>query len=432
MKKAIQEKLPDDDDVFGFPGINKKMLVACVDDAYQLSYQLSEVEPQFEITILKRKITQLIDDCKEYLNRGTDQWGKEKKFDQFVTDITRIREEIRLTYLVVVDKGLRTESETQSILADYQRLSAAYEQYKEQFSEIEEKLESVKTAHQRVSELEEETEGLHTKSAEAAVRVAALQNESESSYEFTSKYEGEAKERKQYIADLAAQLGSMEKRAKSLNTKAESNRKEFEKIKVALEQQKLLNDEQQTEIQNTLENANRMGMAGSFKSRKEELGFPIKVWGVVFVLAVLAIFSIGYHFVAPYVISDEDIEYFDVAIKILLVSPFVWLAWMSVKQYGYLSRIREDYAYKYASAMAFEGYKKHAVEIDPDLLRQLLQVSVDNLSQNPIRLFNAKDNHASPANELMKDLMGALKESKKNVSSALNKESDNKPINSDS
>ncbi len=425
MKKAIQEKLPDDDDVFGYAGINKKMLVACVDDAYQLSYQLAEIEPQFEITILKRKISQLIEDCKEYLSKGPDQRGREKKFDKFVTDLTKIREEIRFTYLVVVDKALRTESETQQILADYKQLSDSYEQYEEQFTEIEEKLNAVNASYKRISELEEEAENFHEKSSEAAERVTALQNESESSYKFTSKYEGEVKERKQYIADLAVQLGSMEKRSKTLNTKAEANRKEFERIKEALEQQAKLNEEQQLEIQNTLENANRMGMAGSFKSRKDELGFPIKVWGFVFVAAVLAIFAIGYHFVAPYVVLDKDVKYFEVAIKILLVSPFVWLAWMSVKQYGYLSRIREDYAYKYASAMAFEGYKKHAVEIDDALLRQLLQVSVENLSMNPIRLFNAKDNHASPANELMTELIRILRE-KKIIGLPLEKESDNK------
>jgi hypothetical protein len=85
---------------------------------------------------------------------------------------------------------------------------------------------------------------------------------------------------------------------------------------------------------------------------------------------------------------------------------------MSVKQYGYLSRIQEDYAYKFASAMAFEGYKKQAKEIDEDLLKQLLAVSVENLSQNPIRLFNSNDNHASPANEIAKDFLSVFNRNK--------------------
>ncbi len=427
MKKTIQERFPDGDDVFGFSGINKELLVACVDDAYQLSYKLADMEPKFEITILKRKIASLIDDCKDYLSKGTEQWGKEKKFDKFVTDLTKIREEIRITYLIVVDNGLRTESQVHQIISDYKELVSSYEKYKDQFSLIEEKLGTVDISHDRVVKLEKSTQELHSTASESSAKITSLQNESQSSYEFTSKYEAEAKERKQYIVDLANKLGSMEKRTKGLNSKAEANRKEFEELKATLAGQATLNDAQQIEIQNTLDNANRMGMAGSFKSRKEELNYPIRVWGVVFVVAILAIFATSYYFVTPYINSAEEINYFEVVMKIALISPFIWLAWMSVKQYGYLSRIREDYAYKYASAMAFEGYKKHAVEIDEDLLKQLIQVSIDNLSQNPIRLFNAKDNHGGPVNEIMKDVVAMLKEQKDGVKEVLaNVKADNK------
>ncbi len=419
MKKSIQEKLPEGDDVFGFSGIDKEALIDCVNDAYQLSYKLADLEPKFEITILKRKISNLIDSCKEYLSKDTEQWGKEKKFDKFVTDLTKIREEIRITYLVVVDNALRTESQANKIISDYKILTSAYGEYKEQFSLIEEKLETVESSHDQVLKLEKLTESLYSAISESSEKISSLQNESESSFEFTSKYESEVKERRQYVVDLANKLGSMEKRTKGLNTKAEVNRKEFEQLKEDLKSQVALNDAQQIEIQNTLDNANRMGMAGSFKSRKEELNTPIKVWGIVFVCAILAIFFTGYHFITPALISTIEVNYLEVAIKTILVSPFIWLAWMSVKQYGYLSRIREDYAYKYASAMAFEGYKKHAVQIDEKLLKQLIQVSIDNLSQNPIRLFSAKDNHGSPANELMRDVINVLKDQKNGVSKVL-------------
>lgn len=39
------------------------------------------------------------------------------------------------------------------------------------------------------------------------------------------------------------------------------------------------------------------------------------------------------------------------------------MAWIK----AYLFRMREDYAYKYSAAMAFEGYKKQIQEQDPEL-----------------------------------------------------------------
>lgn len=418
LKNSMQEKLPDGDDIFGFAGISKKLLIACVDEAYKLSYSLSQLEPEFEITVLKRKLASLFDDCKDYLNKGTEQWGKEKKFDKFITDITNIREQVRLTYLVVVDKGLRTEVQMNKILEDYEKISKEYEKYKDQFYEIEEKYKAVNEAHKKSSELFEEIEKINEDINEINEKVVSIKSGSESSFQITSKYESEIKEKRQYVVDLANQLVSMEKKSKALQLKADENRKEFERLSAELNEQIEKNKAQQTEIQDTLDNANRMGMAGSFKSRKEELDRPITIWGVVFVLAILCIFAIGYRFVAPYVLSNKEFNYIEVLFKIALVSPFVWLAWMSVKQYGYLSRIKEDYAYKYASAMAFEGYKKHAKEIDPVLLTNLLHVSVLNLSQNPIRLYSVKDNHGSPVNEITREFASFLQNKSLNLGKA--------------
>lgn len=437
MKTSIEKKLPADQDIFGYPGISKELIVACVDEAHALSYKLADLEPQFEITVLKRKISKFIDDCKDYLNSGIDGWSKEKKFDRFISSLTKIREEIRLTYLIVIDRGLRTETEINKIIEDHEHLSMAYEEYKDQFDSIAEKHKVVSTAHDQSQELQIAINEYYADSKTLAEKISTLKNEVESKYEITSKYETEIKDRRESITDIAAKIAAMEKRSELIQNQADTHQKETEDLKSALAEQIEKNSSHQQEIQDTLGNANRMGMAGSFKLRKEELNKPIVIWAAVFVVAILAIFFIGYHFVSPYFIATAEqrkvFNYSEMIMKIALVSPFIWLAWMSVKQYGYLTRILEDYAYKYASAMAFEGYKKQAKEIDEDLLKQLLDVSVYNLSQNPIRLYSAKDNHASPANEIIKDLTGILQLQKKDTTSkgkqpAKTKEADNKPV----
>ncbi|ELH0900455.1 hypothetical protein Q9891_002986, partial [Vibrio cholerae] len=82
------------------------------------------------------------------------------------------------------------------------------------------------------------------------------------------------------------------------------------------------------------------------------------------------------------------------------IAPFIWIAWSNSQRNNYLVRIQEDYAFKYASAMAFEGYRKQAQETDESLERLLLKLSIDNMGMNPIRLFD-KPVKSSPLNEII-------------------------------
>lgn len=97
----------------------------------------------------------------------------------------------------------------------------------------------------------------------------------------------------------------------------------------------------------------------------------------------------------------QDGELKELPFRLALVSPFIWLGWFSAKQYGYTARLREDYAYKEASAMSFEGYKREAGESSAEMLEKLLEVSINNFSDNPIRIYSGTGNHASPLNELL-------------------------------
>ncbi len=383
-----------------------------MDEAYNLSYTLVDLEPKFEITILKRKISTLIEECKKYINDDVKGWNKEKRFDGFVNNLTSIREQIRLTYLVVIDKGLRTEEVSNKILEDCRILADAHEQYQEEVSHLREISMAMTTAQEDSEAASAKIRSNLDLSENASKSISTHQNESESSLTLITKFEDEIRQKREYIANISEKLGSLEMKSKVTLDEIDASKLEIEAIGKSLSGQVEINKDHQREIQDTIESANRKGMAGSFKSRKDELDAPIRIWGGIFIVAIVAIFLIGYHFLSPYLSSTATVDKVDMLLKIALVSPFVWLAWMSVKQYGYLSRIQEDYAYKYASAMAFEGYKKQAKDIDEDLLRQLLAVSVENLSQNPIRLFSSKDNHASPANEIVKDFMATIRGNK--------------------
>jgi hypothetical protein len=63
----------------------------------------------------------------------------------------------------------------------------------------------------------------------------------------------------------------------------------------------------------------------------------------------------------------------------------------------------EDYSYKYAVSMAFEGYKKATKEIDQDLQVKLLEMTIYNISNNPLSIYETDNNHGTPYHELLKD-----------------------------
>lgn len=404
LKNLAEKNLPEGEDIFGYAGISKALIIDFIESSHKFSYELADLEPSFEITILKRKVSRLIDLCKDYLNEDVKGYLKEKKFDAFLDNLTEIRDQVRITYIVVVDKSLRKEAHAAEIKENYEILKKSYEDFEDRFRAVDQSLQSVTDNQEKVEEVKNELLVLLETSRGNSDDISSFRVECESNNESIEKYENEARAKKEFLIESSEKLTNLISKAQELKSESDSMLDTINSLSEELNEQIKLNSEKQKEIQDTLGNANRVGMAGSFKIRKEELNRPIMMWGIIFAIAILSIFSVAVYFIAPVLKSGGEIILWSIFTKLLLATPFVWLAWMSAKQYGYLSRIREDYAYKYASAMAFEGYKKHAVEAEVDLLNELLSISIANLSQNPIRLFQSKDNHASPINELVKEV----------------------------
>lgn len=151
-------------------------------------------------------------------------------------------------------------------------------------------------------------------------------------------------------------------------------------------------------ISNLLGDANRTGMAASFRSRKLELENPMTYWLLLFVSSIIGIVAMGVIYFTP-ILATGKIE--QLPFRLALVSPLIWLGWFSAKHYGYTARLREDYAFKEASAMSFEGYKREANDSTVEMQEKLLELAIKNFSDNPIRIYNGHENHASPLHEVL-------------------------------
>ncbi|WP_439867917.1 hypothetical protein [Pseudomonas syringae] len=90
----------------------------------------------------------------------------------------------------------------------------------------------------------------------------------------------------------------------------------------------------------------------------------------------------------------------NLALSVLSVGGPVWFAWLATKQIGQRFRLSEDYAFKASISRAYEGYRREAARIDPNLEYQLLQSALSRLDEQPLRLVESAS-YGSPWHELL-------------------------------
>lgn len=152
------------------------------------------------------------------------------------------------------------------------------------------------------------------------------------------------------------------------------------------------------EAQRLLEDSNRHGLAGAFKSRGDELKSPAKIWIVCFVTCVAILTWFAHETVAA-----TGADWRSIIFRLPISAPLIWMAWFAVKQYGYTRRIQEDYKFKVASAMSYEGYKRE-MNSDIEFIKLLQKSAIENFSMNPLRIYEANSNHGSPINEIFQSI----------------------------
>lgn len=148
-----------------------------------------------------------------------------------------------------------------------------------------------------------------------------------------------------------------------------------------------------------LADINRQALAGAFDKQARNVNSERLVWVYLFLGAIGWLLGVG-----VYLTKDLDpkaiFDYHNLFRALPFVAPAIWLGWLSARQAGLLARIHQDYAYKAATAVAFEGYKKEAAT-DDALLRQLLETTIRNFGENPIRIYNKSDDHVMPIEQLI-------------------------------
>lgn len=162
-----------------------------------------------------------------------------------------------------------------------------------------------------------------------------------------------------------------------------------------------------------LADINRQALAESFSHRAKMLGRERLGWLVTFGVSIAWIVFVGYEFANPsaktllneVVSNGANLASVPMWSGLLKALPFelpaIWLGWLAAKNAGMTGRVQQDYNYKVATAYAFQGYKKEVEgEVDKELLGKLKGIAIRNFGENPIRIYEGKDEHGHPLEAL--------------------------------
>lgn len=152
-------------------------------------------------------------------------------------------------------------------------------------------------------------------------------------------------------------------------------------------------------VEELLAGANKAGLASSFSTKRQEQTRVLYFWAAVFVIGIIGLVSMGLFDLLP-LLSNEEPSLTSILARFLIASPLIWLSWFAARQYGHTTRIREDYAFKEAAAMAYVGYRDEMGE-DKELLAQLQSSAIKNFGSNPTELLLGKSDASSPLHELL-------------------------------
>jgi uncharacterized protein YoxC len=398
IKTGISEKMPDGNDVYGYPGISRDILTQAISECQGLVDGIEAKKETFDVVVFKREFAELGRSALDFLNSIPSDKVTEQ-FNHFLTVIAEIRSKLNLTFLLCVKESLRPESDLSLIRKSLVELKPLHDEYEEKLKAFQSDCDTTATKTQQITE---DAEAITTEVKDIKTLNESIAKEHQNVLDVTKKIPELVKAIETSTAEIERQATAHKKNEQIITEKKgfiEKAQGDLDVLSGQLKTQADNNAKFQEEIRLTIDDANRLSMAGSFKKRKDEI-HGIIVTSERILVSVLLLFGLATLALFMSSVNSGKIEYQQFFAKLPILTPFVWLAWFYTRKVGHLSRIGEDYSFKYAAAMAFEGYNKNCMS-DETLSKKLLDISIENMGANPIRLYGDGDVPSGPIPEML-------------------------------
>ncbi|MDA5609318.1 hypothetical protein NM939_12755 [Pasteurella multocida] len=337
-----------------------------INNLYPMIAKLENVNNKIEIIYIKRLSLKLIANIHRLVKKTS--WNSNEEL-RMMGYFIRLKNLIKQSYLLEVKGQIRSEEELSALALDIETARAKLVEH----TKLETQLVKDRTEFQTLKTSLTTLKTSYDTAQSQADEIAEWYEKSDILSSDISSYAITAQNNLTKITTLA--------------TTAETNKPKIEKYHTEIEEMIKLFNKQKEEIQEIIEDANRASMAGSFKTQAENINEKMKNIDKILLGSLIATSIISFINYSTSLSTQDNLNILQFLSKSIVTIPLLVIAWLKAKERAYLFRLREDYNYKYSSAMAFEGYKKQVQEQDPALHQQLLQIAVDNLGVNPTKVF---------------------------------------------
>lgn len=262
--------------------------------------------------------------------------------------------------------------------------------------ELSQKMGVLEKSEATASLVDERAEAVEAAATKVESTVAKLAEQSTAA----STHLQEIEENHEEIEALKTRLDGLIKQNESLQTCLEEQSKHAQAIaQKADEQQKLLDE--------LLPRGTSAGLASAFNQQRTRFGWSQIGWAAAFLGSVITLIVFAWSIKLGLPTSTPSEIWSYLLFRIPLASPLIWLGWFSAIQYGNVLRLKEDYAFKEATSMAFAGYRdhmEHLREVDDsdagNALNKLALVTISILGNDPLRLLQGQSADASPLDKI--------------------------------
>jgi hypothetical protein len=297
-------------------------------------------------------------------------------------------EQIRTQQVKAIDK-LRIAAHTSYSQASAN--STAIAKWKDEIGE------SVKAIKQAESDSEADRQAVDAirKQAEKLSRGNASQNPLEKLVQGARERFDELDKSKQTAETAAAQAQASASAAKGSESAAVDTLKSLKAT-----------DEKADAI---LRNATQAGLAGAFKTEREEIRKEQRYFAYTFYGIIGAIVLYALAFLLPIVrealglngSTDARESALLLFVRVVILAPVVWALVFTNRRFRYLETLQMDYAAKANTALAFAGYVDEMHD-DPELQRELRRGLVRRFVEHPSRLLtkDTGEDDLEPATEV--------------------------------
>lgn len=166
-------------------------------------------------------------------------------------------------------------------------------------------------------------------------------------------------------------------------------------------------------IDDTANNIFYSKMSEGFTNAKREINkrYKLQNWILVGLCTVIMVYSVFNIFILS---SINSIDIIKIIIHEIVIFPLLIVIWVILRDRAYTLQLREEYDYKIASIASFQGYKneisgrftehdKRAIQANHELYSYLLKITIDNLADNPAKVFQ-REQKVTPIENLVEAL----------------------------